>query len=82
MIYELRDVKSEQFWIGVVLGITFTVLVILALDKLFQSPEPSAVNMPKDVIQAYNLGIKDALKTNPPSMELETKCLELWANKQ
>ncbi len=82
MIYEIRDVKTEQFWMGVVLGIVATLLLVLALDKLFQTPSPSAVNMPKDVIQSYNMGIKDALKTNPPSMELESTCLELWANKQ
>lgn len=82
MITEFRDFKNEPFWMGAVFGIVMTILVTLSLDKIFATPDPSAVNMPKDIIQAYNMGHKDALKTNPAGLELEQACLELWANKQ
>jgi hypothetical protein len=38
--------------------------------------------MPANVIQAYNQGLADALKTNPPSRDLDSVCLDLWAEKQ
>jgi hypothetical protein len=38
--------------------------------------------MPKDVVQAYNMGLKDALRTNPPSLDLEQTCVNMWADKQ
>jgi|LakMenEpi03Aug12_release.lakeMendotaPanAssembly.Ray.scaffolds.fasta_scaffold2613081_1 hypothetical protein len=82
MITEFRDLKTEPFWMGAVFGIVTTILVVLSLDRIFATPDPSAVNMPKDIIQAYNMGHKDALKTNPAGLELEQACLELWANKQ
>ena len=37
---------------------------------------------PDQIIQAYNRGIDDALKTNPSSWALEQSCLEIWANQQ
>jgi hypothetical protein len=80
MIYELRDVKTEQFWMGAALGVLTTLLVTLSFDKLLDT-QVSSVEMPKDVIAAYNMGIKDALKTNPAGAELEMACLELWGKK-
>ena len=82
MIYELRDVKTEQFWMGAALGVLTTLLVVLAFGRLFDTPQVSTVEMPTDIVRAYNMGIKDALKTNPPSADLEMACLELWSNKQ
>lgn len=82
MIYELRDVKTEQFWMGAALGVLSTLLVVLALGKLFDTPQVSSVEMPTDIVRAYNMGIKDALKTNPAGANLEMACLELWGNKQ
>jgi hypothetical protein len=38
--------------------------------------------MPANVIQAYNQGLADALKTNPPSRDLDSVCLDLWTEKQ
>jgi hypothetical protein len=73
--------KNEQFWLGVVFATITTLLVVLSFNRLFSKPDPSAVDMPKDIIQAYNMGIKDALKTNPASAELEMTCLELWGKK-
>jgi hypothetical protein len=80
MIYELKDVKTEQFWMGAALGVLTTLLVTLSFDKLLDT-QVSSVEMPKDVIAAYNMGIKDALKTNPAGAELEMACLELWGKK-
>lgn len=34
------------------------------------------------LIAAYDQGKRDALRTNPVSMDLEMVCLNLWANKQ
>jgi hypothetical protein len=73
--------KNEQFWLGAVFSAVTTLLIVLSLNRLFASPNPSAVDMPKDVITAYNMGIKDALRTNPPSNDLEMSCLELWGKK-
>jgi hypothetical protein len=74
---------NERFWIGMIFGIFCTVLVVLSLDKIFgDNYLPSALDMPKDVITAYNMGIKDALTVNPPSADLENVCAALWANKQ
>jgi hypothetical protein len=74
---------NERFWIGMIFGIFCTVLVVLSLDKIFgDNYLPSALDMPKDVITAYNMGIKDALVVNPPSADLENVCAALWSNKQ
>lgn len=34
---------------------------------------------PIDLVEAYEQGKKDALKTNPVSLELEMTCAGLWA---
>ena len=70
---------NKQWALGLVVGITLTSLIAIGMSKM--QAEPSAVDMPKNVIQAYNMGIKDALKTNPPGAELEMVCLELWGKK-
>lgn len=57
-------------------------LTVLAYDRLTQSLEPPVVQMPHDVITAYNMGLRDAIKTNPPSAELEQACVTLWTSKQ
>jgi hypothetical protein len=82
MIQELQEMKNEPFWMGAFFGSVMMLLTVLAFERLMATPDPSAVNMPKDIIQAYNMGHKDALKTNPAGLELEQTCLELWANKQ
>jgi len=45
-------------------------------------PVESLLEPAGDIIKAYKLGIADALKTNPPSWQLEETCLEVWANKK
>jgi hypothetical protein len=69
---------------GALVGSVFTLLVTLAGAKVIDNVRttvPESI-LPANVIQAYNHGLKDALRTNPVSMELEMVCLELWANKQ
>jgi hypothetical protein len=74
---------NKQWALGVVVGVVLTSLIALGLNKLHKAQSPqSYVEMPKDIIQAYNMGLKDALKTNPPSWDLEQTCLNLWADKQ
>ncbi len=71
---------NKQWGLGLLAGIIITSLVVISINKM-QATSP-AVDMPKDVIEAYNMGLRDALKTNPPSMDLEQVCVNLWANKQ
>ena len=73
----------SQFTMGVVVGFVATALIAIGMNKLHSAHMPqSYVEMPKDIIQAYNMGLKDALKTNPASWELEQTCLNMWADKQ
>ena len=71
---------NKQWGLGLVVGVTLTTLIAVGINKM-QPVNPSAVDMPKDIIQAYNMGLKDALRTNPPSADLEMVCLELWGKK-
>lgn len=77
-----RPAPEHAFRNGVIIGAAATALAALAIARTSPAEPVSAVDMPRDVIVAYNMGHKDALKTNPPSMELEQVCLNLWANKQ
>lgn len=73
----------SQFTMGVVVGFVATALIAIGINKLHRAQMPqSYVEMPKDIIEAYNMGLKDALKTNPASWELEQTCLNMWADKQ
>jgi hypothetical protein len=74
---------TKQWVLGVVVGVILTSLIAIGLNKLHRAQAPqSYIDMSKDIIQAYNMGLKDALKTNPPSWELEQVCLNMWADKQ
>jgi hypothetical protein len=74
---------TKQWVLGVVVGVILTSLIAIGLNKLHRAQAPqSYIDMPKDIIQAYNMGLKDAMKTNPASWELEQVCLNLWADKQ
>ena len=81
LMEQVQRNANGNYWLGLITGAAAVALISIAIHKLTAQPA-SAVDMPKDVITAYNLGIKDALKTNPPSLDLEHVCLELWANKQ
>jgi len=79
----IHEVKNRDWYLGFIVGILLATLVFVALLKMQpEQPEPSSINMPKDIVQAYNMGIKDALRTNPPSLDLEQTCVNMWANKQ
>jgi hypothetical protein len=75
-------IQNGTYWSGAIFGAMVTVLVVLVFDRLTASPDPSAVRMPKDVVEAYRMGLKDSLKTNPPSLELEQTCMNMWAERQ
>ena len=82
LIMEALMEQKEPFWMGTLFGSLMMLLTVLAYDRLMSSSHPSAVDMPKNVVEAYRMGLKDSLKTNPPSLDLEAVCMELWANKQ
>ena len=67
------------------LGFTMGLLTILSWQKVMNEPyiEPDTEAARADeLISIYKRGVKDALRTNPVSMDLEQACLEIWANKQ
>jgi hypothetical protein len=72
---------TKQWMLGVIVGVVITSLIAIGVSKM-KAPEPSMHMMPKDIIQAYNMGLKDALRTNPASWDLEQTCLNMWADKQ
>jgi hypothetical protein len=77
-----NKIQNGTYWSGFVLGLFSMLFLVLATDRMTDKPEPSQLTMPKDIVQAYNMGLKDALRTNPPSLELEHTCLNMWAEKQ
>lgn len=77
--------STQWNWATFSVGMTFGVLSVLAVQRvLIESPEaPQFHRTPAiQIVDAYNRGIEDALKTNPASWRLEETCLEIWANKQ
>lgn len=75
--------RNKQWMLGVVVGVVLTSLIAIGISKMKATENPASyVDMPRDIIQAYNMGLKDALRTNPPSMDLEQTCVNMWANKQ
>ena len=72
---------NKQWGLGVLVGVVLTSLVAIGINKM-QANEPPMHMMPKDIIEAYNMGLKDALRTNPASWDLEQTCLNMWADKQ
>jgi hypothetical protein len=67
------------------LGFTMGMLTVLSYEKLMSEPlviYDSEATRADELISIYKRGVKDALKTNPVSFELEQTCLEIWANKQ
>ena len=74
--------EKSAFWRGIMIGGVFALLTSLAAGRLFDTQVEIASIIPKDVIDAYNTGRTDALRTNPVSADLEMTCLELWDRKQ
>lgn len=79
---ELTLADKEQFWMGTIFGMVIMFLITVGVSRIVEKDVVSQVQLPHDIISSYNMGIKDALRTNPASQELEQACLELWANKQ
>lgn len=83
MITFLERLRQGHYWNGFAIGALTTALAFLAVDKLSSTPEHYAAGaIPTDIVQSYNLGLKDALRVNPPSLDLEQTCVNMWANKQ
>ena len=75
--------EKSAFWRGIVVGAVFMLLTALAASRLFETQVVEVASIiPKDVIDAYNTGRADALRTNPVSADLEMTCLEIWNRKQ
>ena len=83
MITFLERLRESHYWNGFALGALTTALAFLAVDKLSFTPKHYVAGaIPTDIVQSYNLGLKDALRVNPPSFELEQACLNMWADRQ
>ena len=81
-IFNTQRIQNGSYWLGAALGAMVMLLVVLIIERLNTGPDPSSINMPKDVVEAYRMGIKDAMKTNPPSLELEQTCMNMWTERQ
>ena len=75
------QIETKQWSLGVLVGVVLTSLIAIGISKMKPNEPPMEI-LPKTVIEAYNMGLKDALRTNPPSMDLEQVCVNMWANKQ
>lgn len=67
------------------LGFTMGLLTVLAWQKVMSEPfipPDTEASRADELISIYKRGVKDALRTNHVSMDLEQACLEIWANKQ
>jgi hypothetical protein len=81
-IFNTQRIQNGSYWLGAALGAMVMLLIVLIVERNTEAPMPSATTMPRDVVEAYRMGLKDALRTNPPSLELEQTCVNMWANKQ
>jgi hypothetical protein len=71
------------YWRGFCLGALTTALAFLAVEKVSSTPDLASPSLiPQDIVAAYNMGLKDSLRTNPPSLDLEQTCVNMWADKQ
>ena len=79
-----QRIQNGTYWSGFFLGMMVMLLVVLIVDRLDDKAEqmPTSLMMPKDVVEAYRMGLKDAVRTNPPSLELEQTCMNMWAERQ
>ena len=70
----------NNWFVGFAMGL----MLVLAWQRLFSEPMviDTEATRAEELINMYQRGVRDALKTNPVSFELEQVCLEVWANKQ
>ena len=67
------------------LGFTVGILTVLAWQRVMSEPlilPDTEATRAEELISIYKRGQRDALRTNPVSMDLEQACLEIWANRQ
>ena len=67
------------------LGFAMGIMTIIGADKIIERdilPQHAEAVRADELISIYKRGVKDALKTNPVSFELDQTCLEVWASKQ
>ena len=79
-----QKIQNGTYWAGFFLGMMVMLLSVLIVDRLNDKAEqvPTSLMMPKDVVEAYRMGLKDAMRTNPPSLELEQTCMNMWSDRQ
>lgn len=73
--------SKTQFFKGALVGVTATALIAISLHKM-KNQQPKENILPESIVQAYNMGLTDALRTNPVSPQLEQVCVNLWAGRQ
>jgi hypothetical protein len=76
---------TERQIVNWLLGFVIGILTVLSWQKVMSDPliVPDAETArAEELISIYKRGVRDALKTNPVSFELDQTCLEVWANKQ
>lgn len=71
---------NTKWFGGVLVGVVLTSLIAIGISKMRADPTEDII--PQNIIDAYNQGLKDALRLNPVSWDLEQACLTIWANKQ
>lgn len=75
--------STRQWILGLLTGFVIATLIAIGISKIKTNlPVDNSEITPKTIIDAYNAGLQDALKTNPPSWQLEQTCLNMWADKQ
>jgi hypothetical protein len=57
---------------GFIVGVASTYMAIRFNEK----------DMAEKLVEAYDIGYKNALNVDKPSMDLEMSCVALWADKQ
>jgi len=76
---------TERQIVNWLLGFVVGILTVLSWQRVMSEPHTSQdteTTRAEELISIYKRGVRDALKTNPVSFELEQVCLEVWANKQ
>jgi hypothetical protein len=76
---------TERQIVNWLLGFVIGILTVLSWQKVMSEPnisQDTETTRAEELISIYKRGVKDALKTNPVSFELDQTCLEVWANKQ
>lgn len=71
----MKQYLNKQFLYPIAVGV-----ITGGLMGLIGSHYATTANM-YEMLEVYDQGKKDALKTNPPSMDLEITCANIWAGR-